>query len=421
MNKDNVTSCQANGKKCPLKSVGDFFRKPFFSDYRTLAVLWVILTLVAAFTKGGLDGTKLNNFSIYRMVFYHLLDFKSLYLYYPEEYHDHNLYGPFFSLMIAPYAVMPRIVGLIAWLLSLTALMYATILKMPLDKGAKIVIMWVVTNEMMSAMQMAQFNVAIAAFVVCAYISIRKDRVGWSALFVALGTMTKLYGIVALPLILFTKKKWKFAGWFVLWMAVMFVLPMFISSPEYVIGQYREWALTIIDKNDINVAVGFNTASNYYQNISVLGMTHRITQLEFSDLWILGPACLLFLLPFVRFSQYRYHAFQWGVVASALMCIILFSTGSESSGYIIAMLGVAIWFVSAPSQRSGWDLFLLIFAIVIASFGTSDLMPSVIKRGFIRPYSLKALPVLLVWLKLLWEMCTVNYANPYPTRSSQKS
>ena len=170
MNKDNVTSCQANGKKCPLKSVGDFFRKPFFSDYRTLAVLWVILTLVAAFTKGGLDGTKLNNFSIYRMVFYHLLDFKSLYLYYPEEYHDHNLYGPFFSLMIAPYAVMPRIVGLIAWLLSLTALMYATILKMPLDKGAKIVIMWVVTNEMMSAMQMAQFNGAIAAFLVCAYI-----------------------------------------------------------------------------------------------------------------------------------------------------------------------------------------------------------------------------------------------------------
>ncbi len=209
----------------------------------------------------------------------------------------------------------------------------------------------------------------------------------------------------------------KFIMWLLIWGAIMFVLPMFISSSEYVLEQYSEWYSTIIDKNDINVAVGFNTQSNYYQNISVLGMTHRITQMAFSDIYILLPAMLLFLLPYLRTSQYANHGFQWGIVASVLMCIILFSTGSESSGYIIAILGVALWYVTSPWERSKWDIALLIFALVLGSFGTSDLVPRFIQRSLIRPYSLKALPILLVWLKLIWELCTRNYL---PQSSTQQ-
>ena len=158
-----------------------------------------------------------------------------------------------------------------------------------------------------------------------------------------------------------------------------------------------------------DLAVGFNTQSNYYQNISVLGMTHRITQMAFSDIYILLPAMLLFLLPYLRTSQYANHGFQWGIVSSVLMCIILFSTGSESSGYIIAILGVALWYVTSPWERGKWDIALLIFALVLGSFGTSDLVPRSIQRSLIRPYSLKALPILLVWLKLIWELCTRDY------------
>lgn len=79
------------------KKTAAFFRHPFFSDYRTIAALWAILAIVAAIAKGGLDGGKLNNFLIFRQVFWHLVDLKSLYAYYPEEYYDHNLYGRCFQ------------------------------------------------------------------------------------------------------------------------------------------------------------------------------------------------------------------------------------------------------------------------------------------------------------------------------------
>ena len=391
------------------KSIADFFRLPIFSDYRTIAVLWGLLAIIAAITKGSLDGEKMNNFQIYRQVFWHLIDLKSLYAYYPEEYHDHNLYGPFFSIVIAPFAVMPKFIGILTWLLALGATLYAAIIKLPLAKGAKIFIYWYVSNEVLGAMFMGQFNIVIAAVIIGAYAALRRDRICLAAFLIMLGTMTKLYGILGLAFFFFTPKKLKFIMWLIFWGAVMFLLPMLFSTPEYVMEQYAEWYSTIIDKNDINVAVGFNTQSNYYQNISVLGMTHRITQMAFSDIYILLPAMLLFLLPYLRTSQYANHGFQWGIVSSVLMCIILFSTGSESSGYIIGIRGVALWYVTSPWERGKWDIALLIFALVLGSFGTSDLVPRSIQRSLIRPYSLKALPILLVWLKLIWELCTRDY------------
>lgn len=405
------TAAPITDKGSILQNIGAFFKKPFFQDYRTIAVLWVILAVVAAITKGGLSGDKLNNFQIFRYVYYHLVDFKSLYALYPAEYGDCNHYGPVFSIIIAPFALMPQFLGLISWLLFLGAMLYVAILKLPLpiNHSGKILIFWFVSNEVLSSMQMAQFNIAVAALLIGAYIAIRKGRTGWAAFFIWISALTKIYGILGLVVFFFTDKKLRFIGWNIAWAAILFALPMIISSPEYVLSQYAEWATSLSDKNAMNVAVGFNTQSNYYQNISVLGMIHRITQLAFSDMYILLPAALLYLLPLARTSQYRFHGYQYGMIASSLMCIILFSTGSESSGYIIAMLGVAIWYVTAPGERTTTDTALLIFALILGSFGTSDLMPSVIKRGFIRPYSLKALPVLLVWLKLIWELCTVNY------------
>lgn len=398
-----------------MKSIGqsiyNFFQRPFFSNYRTIAVLWFILAVVAAVTKGGLDGSRLNNFLIFRQVFYHLIDFKSLYAYYPDEYSDHNLYGPFFSVIIAPFALLPKFLGLLSWLVAMGTALYFAILRMPLKHSAKILIFWVISNEVLSAMQMAQFNIVVAAAVLATYVAIRRNCSCLAALFIVIGTFTKLYGIIALIFFIFSKHKIRLAAWLIVWSVIAFVLPMALSSPGYVVSQYSEWYHTLLDKNQLNTIAGLNTTDNIYQNISVLGMAHRISGIEFSDLLILFPAALLFLLPFIRTRQWAAHGFQWGIVASSLMCIVLFSTSSESSGYVIAMLGVAIWYVSSPQKRTTLDSILLIFAIIVGSFGTSDLMPSPIRRGLIRPYSLKALPVAIVWLKQIYELTTRQYSH----------
>ena len=226
----------------------------------------------------------------------------------------------------------------------------------------------------------------------------------WAAFFIMLGTFVKLYGIVGLAFFFFSKHKGRFVGALLLWAVVMFVAPMVISSPGYVIGQYQEWFACLTEKNGENLA-------SIAQNISLLGMVHRTTGLAFSDLWLIVPGLLLFAIPYLRLSQYRYVAFRQTLLASVLMFVVLFSTGSESSGYIIAFVGVVIWYTAAPWKRTGWDVALMVFVFVLSSLSPSDLFPAYLRKEWVQPYALKALPVTLVWLKLCYEMYTMNYGS----------
>ena len=90
---------------------------------------------------------------------------------------------------------------------------------------------------------------------------------------------------------------------------------------------------------------------------------------------------------------------------------VLFSTGSESSTYIIAFVGVAIWYWAAPWQRTRWDIALMVFAFILTSLSPSDLFPAYVRQEWVQPYALKALPVTIIWLQLTLEMLCKDYAN----------
>lgn len=87
-----------------------FLQKPFLTDYRTLFALWMLLPVIATLTKFK----SYNNFLIFRYVFWHTIDHTSLYTSY-EQYYDTNHYGPFFSLVIAPFAIFPEYFGLLLY------------------------------------------------------------------------------------------------------------------------------------------------------------------------------------------------------------------------------------------------------------------------------------------------------------------
>ena len=94
-----------------------FLQKPFFSDYRTLLGLWLLLPVIATLLKLS----KHNNFLIFRYVYWHTIEQLPLYVAY-DEYWDTNHYGPFFSLVIAPFAMLPVRWGLFFWLIVLSLL-----------------------------------------------------------------------------------------------------------------------------------------------------------------------------------------------------------------------------------------------------------------------------------------------------------
>ena len=378
--------------------------KPFFHDRRTILWLWIALSVIAAVLKYNRTD---NNFRIFRGVFRHTLQCTSLYAEYPLEYYDVNHYGPFFSLVIAPFALMPIPLGLVFWCIALSLTLYFAITRSTFSSWQQMFVLWFCSETLLTSLFMQQFNIAIAAIIIASYALIEKERDFWAACLIVLGTFVKLYGIVGLAFFFFSRHKGKFVLSLLFWGVVLFVAPMIISSPDYVVSQYHEWFVCLVEKNGENLA-------SQAQNISALGMVRRVLgNPQYSDLLILAPALVLFALPYLRFKQWRNEGFRMTLLASVLLFTVLFSTGSESSSYIIALSGVCVWYFAAPWQRGKADIWLLVFVFLLSSMGSSDLYPRAIKREYIQAYSLKALPCLIVWLKLCWEMMVKNY-QPTP-------
>ncbi len=382
-----------------IVGVKQFFMRPFFRNPLTLFGLWMLLALVSALIKFH----KCNNFLVFKYVFWHTWNQTSLYAPYPAEYFDTNYYGPFFSLVIAPFAVVPLPIGLILWHVLMTLALYVAIRKLPLAQGKQIFIYWFCAHELLTALFMDQFNIVTVALIVASYYCIEKEKDVLAACFIMIGTFVKLYGIVGLAFFFFSKHKGKLVAALAGWAVVCFVLPMAISSPEYVIGQYQEWMMSLGGKNMENMF------SNM-QNQSLLGLVRKISHVAtYSDLWLIVPGIIAFCAPYLRISQYKNSAFRYAFLASVLMFVVLFSTGSESSTYIIAFIGVAIWYVAVPWKRSRWDVALMVFAFILTSMSPSDLFPRFIRKTYVQPYALKALPVVLIWFKLIYEMLVRDY------------
>jgi hypothetical protein len=387
-----------------MVQIKTFFKKSFFSDYRVLFGLWMILAVISFLAKMRFD--RHNNYLIFKYVYWHAIKGTSLYDQYPKEFFDSNHYGPIFSLVIAPFAVMPDWLGILFWLILLSVGLFVSVRKLPVDKRIHVFIYWFCAHELLTALFMQQFNIATVAMIVATYTCIEKEKEGWAAFWIMLGTFVKLYGIVGLAFFFFSKHKGKFIIYLLIWTAVLFVAPMIISNYDYIVSQYVGWYHSLAEKNAVNGDLHGGT------NISLFGMVHRISGcVSFSDLYLLLPGMVLFAIPYLRFKQYKNLYFRLAYLASTLLFVILFSTGSESSTYIIAFVGIVLWYAAVPWRRGGWDIALMVFVFVLSSLSPSDLFPRYLRVTYVQPYSLKALPCVIVWLRLIYEMCFKNYAQ----------
>ncbi len=374
-----------------------------FKNYHFITVLWFGLALATIIQNVFIRG-KFNNYLIFKGVSGHTIEKLSLYAEYPTEYFDVNHYGILFSAIIAPFAVMPNKIGVTLWILANTAFLYWAIRQLPLKQWQIIGIMLISAHDLYTAAAMQQFNISIIAILVGAYVFIYRGQSHWATLLIVIGMLTKIYGIVGLAFFFFSKDKIRFVWSGLMWLLLLFCLPMLYSSAEYVISQYQEWFIRLSEKNKANL----NTTTYNLQNLSLLGFLQR-TGIYNNNLVVIAIALVLFALPYLRLSQYKNTNFQLMFLASVSMFLCLFSTGTENSTYVIAYVGIGIWFVASPNENKKLKIALLILAI-LASLSPTDLFKP-LKEGYIIKYSLRAVPPTLIWLTMLWEMCFLDYKS----------
>lgn len=372
-----------------------YLKKVFYRllNKRFIFSLFIFLAIAAA-CKEYLNGTY-NNYLIFKSVFEHTWDRLNLYDQYPAEYFDSNHYGPAFSLLIAPFALLPDFAGMLLWNIANAIILCIGIYSLPVSDRNRALIGMICSHEALTALLSFQFNVALTGMILLSFSWLVKQQEFKSALMIVIGALVKLYGIVGLAFFFFCKRKARFVLSCIFLFLVLFFSPAIFSDVGFTLNAYADWYHSLVHKNTQNIILGS------IQDISLMGMARRISgNTSLPNSIFLAGGILLSAVPFARTSQYKYLSFRLMLLASVLIFTVIFSSGSESPTYIIAMTGVAIWYIQQPSPKKGWALFLFVFAMLLTSFSPSDLFPRYIRKTYVIPYSLKALPCVLIWLEI---------------------
>jgi hypothetical protein len=294
------------------------------------------------------------------------------------------------------------------WGMVNVSILFYAVGKLPISFWGKNIILLLSLIETLTSTQNLQFNPMLCSWIILSYVTIKNSQLSLAAFLIVAGTFIKLYGVIGLPFIFFTKDYKKLIGYLILWAIILFCLPMFISSPEFVYQSYIDWFHVLVEKNIENVNSYLNASM---QDISVMGLIKRITGFyHLANFYFILPAGIMMLLPLYRFSKWGNTSFQLTYLAQLLIGLVIFSTSAESPTYVIAVVGFGIWYVLHAPKPALYMYILLILVLALTVFSPTDLFPNILQAIVVK-YALKSLPCFLAWLFISYSLFFNSFEN----------
>ncbi len=375
----------------PISSIKFFFRKPIFTNIKLIVVIFFFAALITAI-QNTFFLPESNNYKIFYYSLNHLSKGTDLYVEYPLQYFDFFLYGPAFPVFFSPFFLLPYKVGFFLWHFFFTAVWVVAIYRMPLTNNQKAFAFWYGFQELLTAISNSQTNPLIAAIPVFAFIAFEKNKPFWAAFFILLGFNIKIYSIVAAALFLLYPQKVKFILSFLFWALLFAVLPLLFTSPAKLMWQFQSWFQGLVQKSD----------HDKINNISIHRLIHQTISPDISTMSIVATGVILFCSVYLNRKAFFRKNFKMLLLSSILIFQVIFHPAAESASYITAITGVAIYWLYCP--RNTIDIILIITCYILTVTSSTDLMPAYVKKNFIKPYVLKALPCVIIWLRVLFLM-----------------
>lgn len=338
------------------------------------------------------DGyTRYNNYLIFKEAFVHLVRYQDLYALYPSEYFDNFLYSPTFAALMAPFARLPDVVGLLAWDLLNTAVLALALWRLPgVGPRAKGVVVWFVALEFLVSIQHSQSNVLVAGLVILSFSFLERENAPAASLMLALAAYVKIFPLVAGVLFLLYPQRRRLVAWTAVWLVALGLLPLLFVSVRQLELLYGSW---------FRLHAASSQAA--WHGVSVEGWLQSWFGLRPPRLAILAVGGALALAPLWNVQAYASFGFRLRFLASLMMWMIVFNHLAEPPTFVIAMCGAALWLFHEPSTPLRVALAAATYFFV--SFAYSDLVPRELRVQFVRPYVLKAVPITLLWLVITAE------------------
>jgi membrane protein YdbS with pleckstrin-like domain len=94
------------------------------------------------------------------------------------------------------------------------------------------------------------------------------------------------------------------------------------------------------------------------------------------------------------------------MLASMLIGLLYSTTRPSHLAFVIAIAGVALWYFSA--QRQLWRSILLAIVFVFTCMSPTDIFPAFIRFHIFVPYTIKAVPCIVLRFVILYRLMTTK-------------
>jgi hypothetical protein len=194
-------------------------------------------------------------------------------------------------------------------------------------------------------------------------------------------------------LFIFYKRKRRFILFSILWTIVLIFIPLILVDWDFFMLLYKSWWDVVV--NDFSATTGVSV-------MSIVNLIHPVKKeyLQLASLMILSLPLVL------KFKKFEFYKYRLGFTASILIWMIIFNHKAESPTYIIAVTGVALWYVI--SKRTMLNIILIAMVFIFTTLSPTDLFPKIIFKH-VNYNIVKALPCILVWIKLQVDLLSQRF------------
>jgi hypothetical protein len=377
----------------------------FFSKEYTILSVYVLASIGIALQhyKGGPE--KYNNFVIFRSSVSHLINHQNLYLEYPSEYFDLFLYHPSFCILFSPFAFLPVFASIVLWAIACSLVVFYAIRSLPVSYQNKCFCWWFVLVELTTSLHSQQTNPIIAALGLFTFTFLEKQKPKWAALFPILAFCIKGYGLIFAAMFIFYPKKGQYILYSMIWLLALTILPFPITGIGHFVQVYKDWFEILLadHKNNFGFSV-MGLLKVWYPDLTDTG----VTSIQLAGLLLLAATLTLNLIKRICMDAKR----RMLLLAYLCLWVILFNHASESPTYVIAVTGVALFYVVNRDFFRPWPTVLIVLVLLFSMLAPTDVYPLSWRNEFFKPYLIKVIPCLLVWAVLQFELLLTYEKQP---------
>jgi hypothetical protein len=287
-----------------------------------------------------------NNFHIFRSAFENLVAQRDLYAPHPSQHSDLYKYSPTFALVFAPFAVTPFALALLGWNLLNVLLVYWSVHRLLSRREGSIALIMLYPG-LVATLDGTQSNGLVAAFIALAWLALERESLAGqlrAATAIALGAFVKIFPLVALCFALVHPRRGRFAMLFALISLALAAMPIAVTPLSRLVEQYGSWyALEQVDALD--------------RGASVMRLLHSVFGYTGPNWPVQLVGTVLLLAALLRRSRWSDRGFRRELLCASLVYAVIFNHKAEQPSFVIALVGVVVWYAAglSRSRRTLWQ------------------------------------------------------------------